>query len=1023
MLYQKNSQSLASELFKNPTSEYRGTPFWAWNTVLNANDLTWQIEQFKQMGFGGFHMHSRVGMATEYLSDSFMDLVKTCVEKARAENMLAWLYDEDRWPSGAAGGLVTKDYKYRARYLLLTRTSDDKKGKLLTCFEISLDENGALKSYKQISTGTKIVPVENNFLLYAYEGISADDPWFNNQGYVDTLNPEAIAKFIEITYERYKDAVGADFGDLVPAMFTDEPQFIRKHALGFAQDESDVTLPWTPDLPDTFQQEYDSDLLSSLPELLWDLPDGRPSLIRYRYHDHIAERFAQAFADQCGNWCEKHGLALTGHMMDEPSLHSQTIALGETMRSYRSFQLPGIDMLCDNREFTTAKQAQSAARQYNRPGVMSELYGVTNWDYDFRGHKLQGDWQAALGVTVRVPHLSWVSMNGEAKRDYPSTFNYQVPWYKEYPYIEDHFARVNTVMTRGRAVCNVGVIHPVESYWLHWGAEETTAAIRQQMDDNFQNITEWLLKGCIDFDFISESLLPSQCGEISNKFPVGAMNYDVIIVPELETIRATTLERLSKFANMGGRVIFVGSAPKYVDATPDTRGHLLYDRCEQVNFNKAAILTALQNVREVEIRNADGVMTDNFIYQLREDGDNRWLFIANADNPINPDIPAGQIMTIKLRGHFTVTHYDSLTGATSPLPARTENGITEIVYPFYEHDSLLLKLEPGENHARLQEYKLVDGDIPGKTNFLHPIPVTLHEPNVLLLDMAEYSLNGEPYRSTEEILRLDNILREEIGWPPRRNSIAQPWVENDTTTPHTLQLRYTINSDVAVSDAYLALENAAIAEVKLNGQLAGNADGWYVDKCIGKVKLPNIKPGKNILEVKLPYGRKIDVEACYLLGDFGVHVVGCHTKLISPVRELHFGDIVHQGLPFYGGNLTYHLEADIAGNTMEIAASCYRGHLLRVAVDGKDAGVIAFSPYRVKVDGLTPGKHKVDVTYFGSRVNTFGQLHRRASKTAKADNGNCLPWWGPDSWRTTGNSWSYEYVFWQQGILKSVEVF
>lgn len=86
--------------------------------------------------------------------------------------------------------------------------------------------------------------------------------------------------------------------------------------------------------------------------------------------------------------------------------------------------------------------------------------GVTNWDYDFRGHKFQGDWQAALGVTVRVPHLSWVSMNGEAKRDYPASISYQSPWYKEYKYVEDHFARVNTAMTRGKAVVRIGVIHP-----------------------------------------------------------------------------------------------------------------------------------------------------------------------------------------------------------------------------------------------------------------------------------------------------------------------------------------------------------------------------------------------------------------------------------------------------------------------------------------------------------------------------------------------------------------------------------
>lgn len=144
------------------------------------------------------------------------------------------------------------------------------------------------------------------------------------------------------------------------------------------------------------------------------------------------------------------------------------------MRAYRSFELPGIDMLCDSHEYTTAKQAQSASHQFGREGVMSELYGVTSWSFDFRRHKLQGDWQAALGITLRVPHLSWVSMKGEAKRDYPASINYQSPWCKEYKTVEDHFARVNTAMTRGKAAVRVGVIHPIESYWLHWGPESQT---------------------------------------------------------------------------------------------------------------------------------------------------------------------------------------------------------------------------------------------------------------------------------------------------------------------------------------------------------------------------------------------------------------------------------------------------------------------------------------------------------------------------------------------------------------------
>ena len=103
------------------------------------------------------------------------------------------------------------------------------------------------------------------------------------------------------------------------------------------------------------------DLLDRLPELIWQTPGGS-QLTRWRFWDHVAERFANGFAKVLGDWCEVNNIALTGHMMAEPGLGSQTDWSGEVMRSLRHFQLPGIDMLCDFFEFTTAKQAQSVAR-------------------------------------------------------------------------------------------------------------------------------------------------------------------------------------------------------------------------------------------------------------------------------------------------------------------------------------------------------------------------------------------------------------------------------------------------------------------------------------------------------------------------------------------------------------------------------------------------------------------------------------------------------------------------------------
>ncbi|MDR3147744.1 MAG: hypothetical protein LBU00_05135 [Treponema sp.] len=1046
MLYPKRERPLSVEDFKNPGSEYRATPFWAWNNKLDKDDLVWQIEQLKKLGYGGFHMHVRTGMATEYLSDEYIACVRACVEKARKERMLAWLYDEDRWPSGAAGGLVTRHEQYRIRHLLLTRRpygGDDRvrinqdsraaseraeNGELVACFDVVLDRRGDLESYRSIGKGEAARGIK----LYAYAETALPSPWYNNQTYANTLDPATIREFIRVTYERYGKDFSADFGGLIPAIFTDEPQFSQKGTLNFALEDKDVTLPWTLDIEESYRAAYGGEsLVAGLPELLWNLPGGRVSIIRYHYHDHIAERFAAAFADQCGAWCAAHNLMLTGHMMEECTLESQTHALGEAMRSYRSFQLPGIDILCDAREFTTAKQAQSAARQKGSPGVLSELYGVTNWDFDFRGHKLQGDWQAALGITVRVPHLSWVSMNGEAKRDYPATFNYQAPWYEEYPYVENHFARLASVLTRGRAFCRVAVIHPVESYWLHWGPRENTQAIREEMDLNFKRLCDWLLCGLVDFDYICESTLPLFCDTANIKapaagkplFPMGQMAYESIIVPALETLRSGTLERLEAFQRAGGRIIFLGKAPACVDALPSDRGRKLWEACEHIAFERLPILDALEDQRELEIRDESGVRTDGFLYQLRDEGTGgpRWLFIAHADKPLNPDLPRVKRLRVRIRGEWALSLYDTLDGTISPLPAQWEEGWTVLNTSFYEHDSLLVRLDATAGAAATAgagttAAPQVQPQAPAARQvqrFIGPVPVTLQEPNVLLLDTAEFALDTGAYRPREEVLRLDSLLRAELNWPSRGAAWAQPWVEKDGSTPHTLRLRCSFDSELGIEGAELALENAASTRVTLNGEAAVPSDRWYVDKCIGRLRLPAIKPGTNVLEVTLPYGRAVNVEAMYLLGDFGVHVAGSLCSLCPPVRTLAFGDITRQGLPFYGGNIVYHLETESRATELVVGASYYRGHLLRLRVDGLDRGVIAYSPYELRVPGLSPGKHQVDIVYFGSRINTFGQLHCNMRGGY---------WWGPGSWRTEGPAWTYEYRFWPQGVLKSPEL-
>ncbi|MBQ9745937.1 MAG: hypothetical protein IJW21_03865, partial [Clostridia bacterium] len=260
MLYPKTqTEKLDMELFANPTKEYRAAPFWAWNCELKKEVLEKQIEVMKEMGFGGYYMHVRVGMATKYLSEEFMELIRACIEKGKAEDMYSYLYDEDRWPSGTAGGFTTLGTPEHLQKLLcftynpyndgtLICESDIAKSRkpeeryeLISCYDIELDAESRLVSYKQIGLGDEPEAGHEKWFAYMEYG-----------GYCDTMSKATIDKFIGLTHEAYRKACGADFGTNAPTIFTDEPNTCTKKPLERASDKTSAVLPYTDDFGETF---------------------------------------------------------------------------------------------------------------------------------------------------------------------------------------------------------------------------------------------------------------------------------------------------------------------------------------------------------------------------------------------------------------------------------------------------------------------------------------------------------------------------------------------------------------------------------------------------------------------------------------------------------------------------------------------------------------------------------------------------------------------------------------------------
>lgn len=1015
MLYKNNkTKTLDIKMFENPSKEYRAAPFWSWNAKLTGERLCEQIECFKQMGFGGFYMHPRSGMETEYLSEEYFECISDCIKKAKSEDMLACLYDEDRWPSGFGGGMVTKTPKYRQRYMYITadsenlpdfeedkiRAVDEGKAYLIGCYDVEFTENGYLKSYKKIGLDQAAIHTK----YYAYSKTDNPSGRYNFMTGVDYLQKEAIAEFINITHNRYFEKFGREYGDTVPTIFTDEPRFGPVEQMS-EKPESTGKYYWTYNLEESFKKEYGYDIVEKLPKLVWD-EEGVHSFERYDFFNHISELFKEAFFKQIHSVTKAQGLMFCGHMMKEEELFPQLCWGGDIMRMYPYFDIPGIDMLFDFREFLTAKQVQSVVRQYGKEAMLSELYGVTGWDFDFKCLKMQGDWQVAMGVTLRVPHLSMYSMKGCAKRDYPASFNYQAPWYKEFKYLEDHYARLNAVFSRAKDICDVAVIHPIESIMLSVTTLEKSAEDIKIQEEKIQELMENLLYSNIDFDFLNEATIPSPNITCSSELKIGEMSYSVVLVPFVKTLRKTTVDMLERFEQMGGKVIFTGKCPQYLDGRKSDAIQKLYDK-SLVITEKDKLIDFLEDIRRVKIT-AKGE-ENRKIYRFSKDGEDNWLFVAHAQR-IGKTAEKRRDTTpkrtvIEVKGEFGVTVYNTLTGKTEKADYQIKNGKTYIYYDWYINDSLLLKL----TKELTVKKQIEDKAMPYDTVVIEDACYVRQEENCAVLDICSVSTDGVQYNEKKCILEQNGMLYKKLWIYPTE---AQPYAKKNPKSAD-VYTRFDFNCEDELCGLSLALERAEESRVWFNGkEIEVNVNGYYVDRDIEKIDLPNTQKGNNSIIIKQPFTEVRQIEPSYILGEFCAEVKDKEI-ILKPQKtdKISFAPLCEQGLTFYGGNILYKSQIVCEECIAEIIAENFTAPLLRVFVDGKDVGVIAFSPFKLRVP-LSKGRHEIEFLCYGNRNNTFGPIHN--SRIADPDY-----YIGPWSWNFRDECYSEDFCLQKTGILSN----
>ena len=295
--------------------------------------------------------------------------------------------------------------------------------------------------------------------------------------------------------------------------------------------------------------------------------------------------------------------------------------------------------------------------------------------------------------------------------------------------------------------------------------------------------------------------------------------------------------------------------------------------------------------------------------------------------------------------------------------------------------------------------------------FNEPEDATLQEENVLLLDKVRFRLEDDPISGVRDILKADDEIRKTLGYAKRSEHMLQPYIMEEGEK-HSLQLFYEITSEIE-DPVKLALELPEDCKIFLNEQSVDvTSIGYYVDEAISVIQLPNLTVGKNELRLQIGFHQKVNLESMYLLGDFGVELCGTENRLCHREKDLKFGDITMQKLPFYTGNIVYGINVNIdEDGEYALRIPDWKAPVLGVHIDGEDRGIIAYAPYRKRLGKLAKGEHRIKVCLYGNRFNTFGILHNCDPK---------LTWIGPMAYRTEGDCWTDEYRIRPTGILGEV---
>lgn len=979
--------------FHNPPVDFSTAPFWVWNDKVTKEKIDLQLQDYKNHGISMLFVHPRPGLITEYLSAEWFELVAYAVEKAKSLNMKLWLYDENSYPSGFAGGHVPaatypdadpvaglQMQKFRmlnpddtTAYYLIIKKMGDSFANITSSREKYYDKPGEYYTFKK---------------WYYPSG----DGWYGGFSYVDLLAYGITEKFIKTTMDGYEDYLGDELGKTVPGIFTDEPNI---NTIGGGRE----VLRYTPVLFKRFEDKYGYQLQTYLPCLFEKTGDWKN--VRHDYYALLLDMFIKRWSVPWNQYTDKQHMTWTGHYWEHgwpDPRHG-----GDNMAMYAYHQMPGIDMLfnTDKRpdqfgNIRSVKELASVANQLDRSRTMSETYGGSGWELTFGDMKRQGDWEYVLGVNFMTQHLSYMTLKGARKRDYPQSFSYHNPLWDQYPHLAKYFQRLSFALSSGKQVNDILVIEPTTTAWmLHSPILKNPN--EEALKTSFHRMLKKLEKHQVEYDLGSENIIKNH-GKVQNgRFVIGARSYrQVILPPGLDNLDSATYALLLSYLQKKGKVISLCGIPGRLDGNASKTMIDNLTKYETswtfVDSLDEKLINTLHSGKDF-LPEKPGDWGGNVFHHQRQLQDGRLLFFTNYHRTETAHI------RFAARGQ-SVLVLDPLTGNIAPYKASAAEGMEKVAFSLPPTGSKMLYFS---DKKRSEPAPSTD-DRPYKQLEASATTVQRLAPNTLTLDYCNLQLGGHTYKDLYFYNAADTIYKHFLktiygyNYNPWSNAVQYRTriLDKDTfgnNTGFEAGFPFYIEKEALPAHIQAVVERPDIFKVKINGHAVAPMKGeWWLDRDFAVYDLADlVSEGRNILTVQCtPMRILAELEPVYLLGDFGVAPAEKGWKITHPA-PLQIGSWKDQLMPFYSQKVTYQKSFDLAkedvSRPLRVQLTGWQGTTAQVKLNGQDAGIIAWPPYQLDIrDGLQPGNNKVEVIIIGSLKNQLGPHHNHP------EHGFVTPW-------------------------------